>query len=317
MTESLSFVLCIERNATCAQALLLCESIRAFGGRHHGAPIAAVSARPGLGVDAETRRRLASLDVEYVEAPLNTICPEYGSANRVLAAAWAESRPGADWIAVLDSDTVLLDELDLPEGDLGVRPVDAKGSASSGPDDPFDAYWTALAALRGVDLGRLPFLDTTVCGTRIRASYNGGLVVARREARILTAWADLFSRSVTAGLKPWRGSGLNVRASTGLVGKSVSEYWGSNQAALAIAAWSLTPRVHVYPDRFNIPLHLLVDRPESRARWRAEPPAHVHYHWLFTNPHHLQALAVLEDLGLSRDQRDWLTRRLPQDDAAG
>src|SRR6185295_298041 len=118
----LAFVLCIERNAIQEQALLLCESIRRFGGRWSGAPILAVAPRPGLGIDAETQQRLAALDVEYAEEPLNTTCTAYGSANRVFAAAWAEPRASTEWIAVLDSDTVFLDELALPgEADVGVR----------------------------------------------------------------------------------------------------------------------------------------------------------------------------------------------------
>ena len=90
--EPLTFVLCIEDNAICDQALLLCESIRQFGGRHRAAPILAVAPRPGLGIGPRARRRLEAMDVEYAEEPLNHVCPVYGSANRVFTAAWAESR---------------------------------------------------------------------------------------------------------------------------------------------------------------------------------------------------------------------------------
>ena len=57
-TDALTFVLCIENNAIRAQALLLCESIRQFGGRYRCAPILAVAPRAGFGIDADTRRRL-------------------------------------------------------------------------------------------------------------------------------------------------------------------------------------------------------------------------------------------------------------------
>jgi hypothetical protein len=308
-----TFVLCIENNAIRAQTLLLCESIRHFGGRYRSSPILAVSARPGLGVDRETRDRLDDMQVEYVEEPLNHICPEYGSANRVFAAAWAETHARTEWIAVLDSDTVLLGELEPPQAgaDVGVRPVDMKGSATAGSGDRFEPYWTALAALQGIPIDALPFIRTTVCDTRIRASYNGGLVVVRRETGILSAWADLFSRSVAAGLKPWRDSGLNLQASTGLVGGQAAEYWGSNQAAAALAIWSRTSRVHTYSDSYNVPLHLLVERPELRPLWRASPPIHVHYHWLFTEAYYQPALGALRDLGVAPDRLDWLTARLP------
>jgi hypothetical protein len=312
VTDEVTFVLCIEQNAIRAQALLLCETIRHFGGRHRDAPILAVAPRAGLGIDDETRRRLDALGVVYVEEPLNLSCPEYGSANRVFAAAWAETRAPSEWIVVLDSDTVFLEEPDWPaEADVAVRPADMKGSATAGPGDPFEDYWAHLAGLQGIPLDRLPFIHTTVCGSRIRASYNGGLVAVRREVGVLTAWADLFARSVAASLKPWRGRMLNVLASTGFVGEAASEYWGSNQAALALAIWSLTERVRQYPESYNVPLVALFERPELRARARPAPLVHIHYHWLFTEPHHEEALGVLRDLGVGKDRLDWLAARLP------
>lgn len=311
MADTLTFVLCIENNAIRAQALLLCESIRRFGGRRRDAPILAVAPRPGLGIDGETRRRLRGMDVEYVEEPLNLVCPQYGSANRVFAAAFAERRSLADWIVVLDSDTVFLGELELPDADVAVRPVDSKMSATEGPGDPSDDYWARLAEIQGVSLDVLPFITTTDRRHRVRASYNGGLVVARRERGILAAWADLFARSIAAGLRPWRGAGRNVFASTGLVGLEASEYWGSNQAAAALAIWSLTRRVVHYPDTYNAPLQLLVARPDLAAEIRNASLVHVHYHWLFAAPHHQGALATLRKLGVGPDRLDWLAARLP------
>ena len=306
-----TFVLCIENNAIRPQALLLCESIRRFGGRHRDAPILAVAPRPGLGIDGTARRLLDCMGVEYAEEPLNLVCPEYGSANRVFAAAWAEGRARTEWVVVLDSDTVFLKELELPaEADVAVRPVDVKGSATAGPGDPFEDYWTRLAALHDISLGCLPFIRTTVCNTRIRASYNGGLIAVRRERGILSAWAELFSRSVAAGLKPWRGSGLNVRASTGLVGREASEYWGSNQATAALAIWSKTRRVVHFPETCNVPLHLVIEQPRLRARARNTPLVHVHYHWLFAEDPQA-ALAGLRAMGLAPSRLEWLAARLP------
>jgi len=119
---TLGFVLCIENNGIRDQALLLCESIRRYGGRYRNGPIVAFAPRPGLGVDAETRARLVDLAVEYVDEPLNTTCLTYAPANRVFAGAYAERHSRSDFLAVLDSDTVWLDEPELPENaDVGVR----------------------------------------------------------------------------------------------------------------------------------------------------------------------------------------------------
>lgn len=312
MSHDPTFVLCIENNAIREQALLLCESIRTFGGRYRSAPIVAVAPRPGFGIDFWSRMRLRWLDVEYAEEPLNRVCPEYGSANRVFAAAWAEKRARSEWIVVLDSDTIFLREPELPTGaDVAVRPVDMKGSATGGPSDPFEDYWMKLAEIQGVPLNRLPFIRTTICDQRIRASYNGGLIVVRTNTGILGAWADLFSRSVAAGLKPMRGLNLRVFSSTGLVSPQASEYWGSNQAAAALAIWSLTNQVVHYPDSYNVPLHLLTERPDLAARARTTPLVHVHYHWLFTNPYYETALARMRSLGADEERLEWLNEHLP------
>ena len=312
MSHELTFVLCIENNAIREQALLLCESIRRFCGRYRSAPIFAIAPRQGFGIDYWSRMRLKWLDVEYAEEPLNRVCPEYGSANRVFAAAWAEKRARSEWIVVLDSDTIFLREPELPAGaDVAVRPVDIKGSATGGPSDPFEDYWMKLAEIQGVSLSRLPFIQTTMCEQRIRASYNGGLVVVRTNTGILGAWADLFSRSVAAGLKPMRGQNANVFASTGYVGAAASEYWGSNQAAASLAIWSHTNQVVHYPDSYNVPLHMLADRTNPPRPARSAPLVHVHYHWLFTDRYYESALAAMENLGAEPEHLDWLSKRLP------
>lgn len=312
-----AFVLCIEANGIREQALLLAESIRRWGGRHRDAPILAYAPRPGLGVDAATRARLARLRVDYFDAPLNTSCAEYGSANRVFAAADAEQRVDSDFLVVLDSDTVFLGELVLPASlDAVVRVVDVKGSATTGPGDRFEPYWESLAALAGTPLSSLPFVATTVSNERVRASYNGGLVVARRSLGLMRRWAVVFEQSVARRLRPWQGSGHDVHASTGSVGTAAAEWWGSNQAALALVLWSGTARVGEYSSAFNLPLHLVADDGAIAAHWRATPPVHVHYHWLFAQGRHADALALLRALGVPHDRLAWLSRRLPLDDQA-
>ncbi len=307
-----TFLLCIEGNAIREQALLLCESIRRFAGRYRRAPILAFAPRPGLGVDASTRRLLNDLDVEYIDEPLNILCPEYGSANRVFSGAFAERHANTDFIVVLDSDTVWLDEPHIPgDADVAIRPVDTKGSATRGPGDLFDDYWVRLAEMGGVSLDRLPAMRTTVGNELIRASYNGGLTVVRRNKGILTRCADLFAASVRAGMRPYRGCGVNIIASTGEVGLAGSEYWGSNQAAMTLAIWATTDRVLTYPDSYNVPLHLIADAGEIDPRWLQHPPVHLHYHFMFGEQHYEVALELLCNLGVSAERRDWLSRGLP------
>ena len=311
------FVLCIENNAIRDQALLFCESIRRFAGRHARAQILAYAPRPGLGVDEATRRTLADLDVEYIDAPLNTSCPEYPPANRVFAGAHAESHSSADFVIVCDSDTVWLDEPQLPhDGDVAVRPVDAKGSATRGPGDRFEEYWADLAGRAGITLDRLPYMTSTIGNERIRASYNAGFTIVRRSLGILARCASLFATTVDAGIRPYRDSGIDIVASTGRVGRAGSEYWGSSQAALTLAIWSLTDRVAHYPDCYNVPLHLIASSGEIDPRWLARSPVHLHYHWMFDARHHENAMDLLARLGVPADRRAWLSERIPFRDGA-
>ena len=307
-----SFVLCIENNAIREQALLLCRSIRRFAGCHSGARILAYAPRPGLGVDHATRDALEELDVEYIDAPLNSTCREYPPANRVFAGRHAEAHTDTDFIVVADSDTVWLDEPELPDdADAAVRPVDSKGSATRGPGDRFEEYWAWLAQIAGVPLDRLPWIRSTIGNEHIRASYNAGFTIVRRRMGILTRCADLFAASVDAGMRPYRDSGIDIVASTGRVGRDGSEYWGSSQAALTLAIWSATDRVLHYPDHYNVPLHLIAAHGEIDARWLAHPPVHLHYHWMFAERHHEVAMELLAKLGLGADRRAWLVERTP------
>lgn len=307
-------MLCIENNATRDQALLLIESLRAFGGRFARCPVFAVAPRPGLGVDAATRARLDQLEATYHEAPLNTLCPEYGSANRVYAAAWAASSSHADTLFVLDSDSLFLGEpAALPEDiDLLARPVDFKGSATRGPGDPFEAYWAALGALAGVGIDRLPFVVTTLDRQRVRASYNGGYAVVRRSSGLLERTAELFSRSVAAGLRPYRGQeDPRIFSSVGWESPRAGEFWGSNQAALAIAAAAAGARVELLDRRHNAPLHALADPAQWREEWRGIGPVHVHYHWMLQPEHREAALRTLVQLGAAAAAIEFVARRSP------
>ena len=309
--SEVAFLICVEANRLEPQARLLCESIRWFGGRYREAPIVAVSPRPHLAPGRTAREQLEALGVACVTAPLNETGSPYGTINRIVSGAWAERSLDRPWLVLLDTDTVLVGEPELLRADFGARPVDTKGSASAGPGDPLDAYWARLCGFAGISLARLPFLRTTTDGTRIRASYNGGFAVVKRELGILQQTHDVFFAAFGEGLAPLAGSGLDVHASTGRVGTEASSWWGSSQAALAVAAWSRTRDVRHYDDRYNVPLHILVN---PAVRWPTGPgrePVLVHYHFL-AEPEHRSAFGpTLRRLGCPVAAAEWVEERLP------
>jgi hypothetical protein len=312
--ENPAFVLCIENNAIRDQAVLLIESIRAFAGRYSGAEIFAIAPRPALGVESATRAMLERLGATYHEAPLNTHCPQYGSANRVYAAAWAAENTAASTLIVLDSDTLFLDEPALlgEQFDVAARPIDLKGSTTVGPGDEFEPYWQQLCGLAGYSIDRLPFVETTFDRTKVRASYNGGYAVVRRETGILQRSADIFTQSVSADIRPYKGrAGFRVFASTGYVPDRAAEYWGSNQAAFSIAAWSTTRRFCTLGIRYNVPLHILAEEKHWSDEWARIAPVHVHYHWMFDLEHRARTIELLSRLGVPSDRLDWIFARRP------
>lgn len=309
MKPNVGFVACIEGGLLEAQALRLFESIRRYSGRFRDSALYALSPRAGHAISASARRRLAALGVVYDDTLLNTDCPEYGSANRVAAAAYIEATRPHDLLVILDSDTLFLREpeaFSLPPGvDVAARPVDVKGITPSGPQDASETYWQALCRLCGVDYDSLPWTESFVDRQRIKANYNGGLIVARGGLGLMRRWADYFFASIRHGLRPSPGTGT-FRAGAGWVEPEVARLWGSNQAALALAIWSTTRQVRELPATYNYPLHLHTQVEPAVAQTVFPALVHVHYHWLLADEALASNPLFLPAGPLSANQRAWL-----------
>jgi hypothetical protein len=310
----IGFVACIEGGVLEAQALLLFDSIRRYTGRFKNCSLYALSPRAGHKISRDARKRLDDLGVHYFDTLLNIECPEYGSANRVAAAAHIEDTRQHDILVILDSDTLFLREptefILPPDIDVAVRPVDIKGISTSGPQDSCNTYWQNLCHCCGVDYDEIPWSQSFVDQQPIKANYNGGLVVVRGELGILRRWADFFFKSIREGLHP-HSDGPSFRAGAGWVEPAVGKLWGSNQAALSLAIWSTTRRVKELPPVYNYPLHLHNQITPVLAQDIFPHLLHVHYHWLFAE----DALAInplfLPAGPLSLDQLDWLRSATP------
>jgi hypothetical protein len=308
--SEVAFLICVEANRLEPQARLLCESIRTFGGRYREAPILAVSPRPHLALGSEARAHLAKLGVTYAVEPLNDTGNPYGTINRIVAGAWAETLSPRPYLVLLDTDTVFVGEPSFARADVGVRPVDVKGSASSGAGDPQDAYWARMCGFAGIDLSRLPMISTTIDNVPIRASYNGGFTVVRRDLGLLQRTREIFFESLQENLRPLAGKEFDVLASTGSVGLEASEWWGSSQAALSIAIWSRTSDVHTFDERYNIPLHNLTGPERSWPMGPGFEPILLHYHYLAEVQYQARLREVLAWIGCSPEVLEWIENRL-------
>lgn len=297
-----------------AQTLLLFDSIRRYAGRFSKCPLYALSPRAGHRISPRAAAALEKLGATYTDKSLNTECVEYGSANRVAAAAYIEERHPHELLVILDSDTLFLrepSELLLPnEIDVAVRPVDVKGMSTSGPSDTCDRYWQDLCRCCEVDYNQIPWSEAFVDRTRIKANYNGGLVVVRSGLGIMQRWSDFFFRSVRVGLRPSTSAG-RFRSGAGWVEPVAGNLWGSNQAALSVAIWSVSRRIKELAPTYNYPLTHHNNIETRLARSVFPQLVHVHYHWLFT-PDALSTNPLFHDGGpLTAEQREWLRAATP------
>lgn len=284
--ETTEFIILAEAGILETQALLLCESIRRFGGQYAEAPIAVISPRPDRRPSSDTLLGLEELGVRYVPMDIVSPVPDYGPSFRVLASAAYEQMSTADILVALDSDTVFLGEpcLDLSDAHAAARPVDVQGMCTTGKKDPRDAYWRQLCDVCAVDYGMLPLVTSTVDKRLIKASYNAGFIVARKNQGIFHLAADYFLRSVKAGLRPFADRGIQVKAGHGLVSRAGSEYWGSSQACLSLALWGSGFSVWTLPLTHNFPLHFYEHLQSEIESGRLSNIIHVHYHHLFSSP---------------------------------
>jgi hypothetical protein len=285
VTPRVEYVIVAETGALERQALLLAESIRLLPGAAGDAPLTVVSPRPGRRPRAATIRRLDRLGAGYLALDLPSACPAYGPSYKLAAASAVERRAGPDVLVMIDSDTLFLSPPDfaLPPRAVALRPVDVKGICPAGPGDPYEPYWRELSALCGVAYDDIPWLETSCDGERVKASHNGGLVVAQRGDGLFATSEEFMRRSVVAGLFPRsldEASARGFRTGSGRVELLGRRLWGSMQAVLSLALVARGLEQRLLPPTYNVPCHHF-DRVAARHPEVRSGTVHAHYHWLF------------------------------------
>ena len=293
---SLAFVACVERGPLEDQTVLLCRSIRRFGGRFRDASIYTFQPRAGTAVADETLDALRSMGVTHSDEILNSRHADCGYANKIMACAIAEETLTEDVIVFLDSDTLITNEpvnLELPrEIDGAALPVCNRRLASTGPDDPNEVFWRELYSICEVSTDAR--VTAVIDGARIRPYFSSGLVAVRRGSGLFIRWRADFEALMSAGHIP-SATGVN----------------GMDEFSLAATFGRAIDRVRVLDLRYNYPLQWH-ERQALPSPWRAcqlEDLIHVHYRFYLTLPDYLR----LVDPPL--DPRDevvrWLRPYLP------
>jgi hypothetical protein len=293
---TIAFILCAERGVLEQQAVLLCRSLRRYGGRHAGAPIYTFQPRRGTEIGRETLAVLSSLGVEHITETLNTDHEDCPYANKVFASAWAEENLREEVLVFVDSDTVFVAEpaeLNLPEStDAAVRPVNNRRLGSTGAGDDNEDYWKKLYQICGVEGEH--FVRAAIDGESIRAYFNSGLVALRRSAGLGNRWRDSFLRLMKEE---------HFHAAAGVA--------GTDEFSLATTLGSAFDRVRILDARYNYPLQF-VERQmlDSPLRdWQLEDLVHFHYRFGFNVPGYLRRLRPALDA--ASEIVGWLERHLP------
>jgi len=252
---------CLAGNGAAShQALLLAQSLRAFGGRWSSGPMMGL-VPAGAALDGEVERQLHQAGVQVVSYALDRALEAVPLAARAAGAAQAEATAaGTTRLLVwVDSDTLVLREptglLLPPVACIGCRPVDLRLIGSLWEDAP-DAFWESIYTGCGVDREAIFPVQTTVEGDLIRAYFNAGCLVVRPEAGLLRRWRDSVIQ-LAAG-----------EFFQGLGGRQRLFFHQAVLAGAVLAAFRREEITELAP-RVNYPLHLHAQMPPDRR------PAHL------------------------------------------
>jgi hypothetical protein len=312
---NIAFIACIEPGRLESQTLLLCESLRAFGGSLAGAPIHTWQPRCGPALPAATLQALEGLGVAHHVEPLNSRFHDYPIGNKIFVSARAEEVLEAEVIVFVDSDTVFLNEpeaLRLPAGvAVAARPVDHRNRGSSGPDDPNEPYWVRVHEVAGLPAPAPdgPYIETAVGRERVRPYFNAGLIAARREAGVFRAWRDMFLALMRAGHVPGVSAGAPIPTANSGGGGRGGQMTFMDQIALAAVVAKRPAALRLLDWRYNYPLPKRPLLPPPQAEAPLESLIHVHYHRWFNRPGFLDELTPRLDPSSAIVR--WLSERLP------
>jgi hypothetical protein len=311
--SSVAIVLSVEEGILEHQAILLVESLRRFGGPASDLPVYAISPRPARAPGADCLSSLRRLGATTIVEPLVDEAEAYGTLARLAACAWAEEHLAHPTIVSLDDDMLVVrpPDFSLGQADMVARPVDCKGMCTCGEGDEYDDYWRRASRACGVSYDDIPWVETTVDRLRVKASYNGGMVIVRRSLGLFREAARMFAILRGHDLAPRARGVIEVVASTGSVGPEASRWWGGAQAVLSLAATRLGAQVAVAPPGYNVPVHLAEAAARSGRPLSLTDAVLVHYHWMLDRGRLDPRGIIPGGRELPADFVAWLARRVP------
>jgi len=294
-----TFLFCIESGVLEGQTLLAIESLRRFGGSAADAPILVVTPRRGPSLTSHTYRKLGEFGATYVRRDLRNRWDWFTYMNKGLAALLGDELAQTEQVIWLDSDVLVVSApeklLLQPNEDFTCGAIN-KNVGSSGPGDPHEPYWQAMAGAYGVPIDSLPWVTTQRDNQMVRFRLHSGVYSFRRGLGL----GARFARDIETMLHS------NVAFTRDLPQPG-------DDVALAFSAVQLKLRWRNLSHYCNFQM-----TPSSISYNRAEAPeAHIlHYHHTLNSPD--GSSWFLKELENFRpDVAEWLRPRLPLNSRPG
>lgn len=180
------------------EAVLLVESLRAFGGRLAGSGVRAMLPAAAAVAD-ETLAALDSLDADVCRFEVDADALNFPFAAKVYAAAEAERLAAQDdsLLVWTDRGALVLQEpvaLLLPAVKaMGYRPVDHT-LIGSPIDAPLDPFWSLIYQRCDVPAAHIFPMTASVDRQALRPYFNAGMLVVDPRRGLLWRWRDDFDR---------------------------------------------------------------------------------------------------------------------------
>lgn len=192
--HQMAFVTAVTSPADERKAMVLVDSIRAFGGPHADAPIYVVQ----LERESNPCRRLAMRGVTLVPLELDPVAASYPYAYKAYAAAEVERLVAGtvDTLVWMDPGMLLLGaptalRLNRKEA-VALRPVYLVNTIGQPPEAEPDAFWARIYDLSGADWRTVPTVEEYATGQKVRGYYTCIVIAFRPERGICREWARVM-----------------------------------------------------------------------------------------------------------------------------
>jgi len=147
------------------------------------APVLVVTPRPGPSLTSHTLDKLSELGATYVRRYVPSTWDWFTYMNKGLVAQLGDQLATTEQIIWLDSDVLVVsppEPLLLQSGEDFACGSINKNVGSTGPGDPHEPYWQAMAAAYALPVDSLPWVTTQRDDQLVRLRLHSGVYSFRR-----------------------------------------------------------------------------------------------------------------------------------------